>query len=111
MNNYFDTVGFQRDFQRFMRGIDNLTKSNELIASKLEKVASLLESKDDNFKFMVVSEIEWDTDSDNVCLPRQVLLPDILAKRANEEGFDEVVSDWLSDEFGFCHKGFKLTKV
>lgn len=107
MSNYFDTVGFQRDFQRFMRGIDNLTKSNELIASKLDKLIK----NDENFKFIVVSEIEWDTDSDNVCLPRQVLLPDILTKRASEEGFDGIVSDWLSDEFGFCHKGFKLTKV
>ena len=56
-----------------LRGIDNLTKSNELVAAKLDKVASLLENKDDNYKFIVVSEIEWDSDSDNVFLPRQVL--------------------------------------
>ena len=46
--NYFDTVGFQRDFHLFMKGINDLTKSNELVAAKLDKVASLLENKDDN---------------------------------------------------------------
>lgn len=36
---------------------------------------------------MVVRNIKWDTDGD-------------------KEEFLDDVSDWLSDEYGFCHFGF-----
>lgn len=29
----------------------------------------------------------------------------------SEEEFEDIVSDYLSDEFGFCHKGFNMTVV
>lgn len=34
-------------------------------------------------------------------LPSEVDIPDRID--------EEEVSDWLSDEFGFCHQGFKLS--
>lgn len=53
----------------------------------------------------------WDTDGDKEVfdsLPQEVVLPDYLTP-SNYEGKEEFlddVSDWLSDEYGFCHFGF-----
>ena len=46
-------------------------------------------------------------------LPTEVKIPDNLIN--NNEDFDEDyyysnISDWLSDEYGFCHYGFELIK-
>lgn len=60
---------------------------------------------------MVVRNIKWDTDGDKEVfdsLPQEVVLPDYLIP-SNYEGKEEFlddVSDWLSDEYGFCHIGF-----
>lgn len=55
--------------------------------------------------------IKWDIDLEddetyeealeNCGLPTEVLIP---------EGIDDAedISDWLSDEYGFCHAGFEL---
>ena len=50
-----------------------------------------------------ISNIQWDTDGETVNLPSEL--------EADLEGevtynFDEVLSDWLSDNFGWCHNGF-----
>lgn len=48
-------------------------------------------------------DIAWDTDGDADVLaelPKEVSLPDGL-------DFDDI-GDWLSDEYGFCHEGFRL---
>ena len=60
---------------------------------------------------MVVRNIKWDTDGDKEVfdsLSQEVVLPDYLTP-SNYEGKEEFlddVSDWLSDEYGFCHFGF-----
>ena len=62
---------------------------------------------------MKAVNIKWDVDEledlDN--LPTEVEIPDNLID--NNEDFDEDyyysdISDWLSDEYGFCHFGFEL---
>ena len=40
-------------------------------------------------------------------LPTEVEIPDYLITDDEDDLLDEV-SDWLSDEYGFCHDGFKL---
>lgn len=43
-------------------------------------------------------------------LPTEVDIPEYLAKdyERNEDGYAEDISDWLSDEYEFCNKGFNL---
>ena len=43
-------------------------------------------------------------------LPTEVEIPEDLAKKyeENEDGYAEDISDWLSDEYEFCNKGFNL---
>ena len=59
---------------------------------------------------MKAVNIEWDTDGDMELLeerPTEVEIPDYLITDDEDDLLDEV-SDWLSDEFGFCHDAFEL---
>ncbi len=57
----------------------------------------------------MASDIQWDTNGQDVDLPPAV----VFADYQHEHGVDhhEYISDWLSDTFGFCHKGFTLTEI
>ena len=53
---------------------------------------------------MAAYDIKWDTDGDkNVFgdLPTEIIIPDGMVN-------DGEISDYVSDETGFCHAGFKL---
>lgn len=47
--------------------------------------------------------IEWDTDGEEVNLPTEMDVPDYL--------YEEEISDWLTEETGFCHKGFQVERI
>ena len=48
-----------------------------------------------------------DMDEILLTLPTEVEIPDYLTTDDEDNLLDEV-SDWLSDEYGFCHDGFEL---
>ena len=51
---------------------------------------------------MKATNIKWDIDyDDNNFLPTEVEIPTGITD-------EEEISDWLSDEFGYCHEGFYL---
>lgn len=59
--------------------------------------------------------IKWDTDGDVEVLqdlPTEMIIPDYLAEyySTDREYATEEISDWLSDETGFCHNGFEIVK-
>lgn len=59
--------------------------------------------------------IKWDTDGDMEVfneLPTEMIIPDELEKmyKKDKEFALEEISDWLSDETGFCHDGFEIEK-
>lgn len=60
--------------------------------------------------------IKWDTDRDMEVLnelPTEMIIPNELEelyKKDREYALEEI-SDWLSDETGFCHDGFEVEKV
>ena len=59
---------------------------------------------------MKAVNIKWDTDGDMELLeelPTEVEIPDYLITDDEDDLLDEV-SDWLSDEFGFCHDAFEI---
>lgn len=62
------------------------------------------------------TNIKWDTDGDMEVfneLPTEMIIPDELEemhKKDKEYALKEI-SDWLSDETGFCHDGFEVVKV
>lgn len=60
--------------------------------------------------------IKWDTDGDKDVfneLPTEMIIPNELEEQysSDREYAMEEISDWLSDETGFCHDGFEIEKV
>lgn len=57
---------------------------------------------------MKAINIKWDVDEieDLEYLPTEVEIPSYLI--TDEDDLLDYVSDWLSDEYGFCHDGFEL---
>lgn len=59
--------------------------------------------------------IKWDTDGDKEVLnefPTEMIIPNELEelyKKDREYALEEI-SDWLSDETGFCHGEFEVVK-
>ena len=58
---------------------------------------------------MKAINIKWDTDG-NIDVLNELLseveIPDYLI--TDEDDLLDDISDWLSDEYGFCHFGFEL---
>lgn len=59
--------------------------------------------------------IKWDTDGDEKVLqdlPTEMILPVGLEEDYYSDMKDimEDISDWLSEETGFCHDGFEIVK-
>lgn len=52
---------------------------------------------------MKATNIKWDTDGENINLPKEIEIPEWI----DIENEDEI-SDYLSDTTGFCHFGFEL---
>lgn len=68
---------------------------------------------------MKITNIKWDTDGDEevfATLPQEIDVPEYFLEKKNfevdgEYSRDEMLdqlSDWLSDEYGFCHGGFDV---
>ena len=52
----------------------------------------------------IIYDIQWDTDGDEniaAALPKCMMVPEGMSDK-------EEISDWISNETEFCHKGFKL---
>ena len=54
-----------------------------------------------------VYDIDWDTDGEDVDLPNEVEV-DVPAEVVDYGDVEDFISDYLSDEYGFCHKGFDI---
>lgn len=48
----------------------------------------------------IVNNIKWDTDGEDVELPKCMVIP--------EEIDDEAIGDYISDKTGFCHKSYQI---
>lgn len=61
------------------------------------------------------TNIKWDTDEEKEVLellPTEIIIPDDLTElyKEDREYALEKISDYLSDETGFCHGGFEIIK-
>lgn len=59
--------------------------------------------------------IKWDTDGDEEVLqdlPTEMIIPEWLEEEYDpDDPYNEEISDWLSEEIGFCHYGFEIVKA
>ena len=63
--------------------------------------------------YYFISEIRWDTDGDNklaASLPQSFCVPVPGHIHEGEETL-EYISDYITQETGFCHKGFSWTDI
>lgn len=59
-----------------------------------------------------VHDIDWDTEGEDVDLPTDVEVPvDEDDAGISDEVLEEYLSDWLSEEYGYCHRGFVYMEV
>jgi hypothetical protein len=56
---------------------------------------------------MIAFNIDWDTDGEEIDLPKEVTIPESVAKEHNA-GDDTAVADYLSDEYGWCVNSLKV---
>ena len=52
---------------------------------------------------MKAVNIIWDTDGENIALPTEIDIPNGMTD-------GEEISDYITDETGFCHYGFELVE-
>lgn len=98
--------------QRFASGLmqdpdcDAWVEDREEEESKKVEDRKIIESK------LIVTNIKWDTDGEDIDLPKEmeVELPEYIDE-TDEDEVDEYVSDYISDETGFCHYGFDIKEV
>lgn len=61
---------------------------------------------------MLIKNIRWDTDGNTealASLPTEVHTPPFLDRENTDlDSYLDDVSDWLSDEYGWCHFGFEV---
>ena len=65
-------------------------------------------------KKYIAYNIEWDTDNDKVIfnqLPKEIEIPEDVWKEYEEYEDEDIISDYLSDDTGFCLFGFDLKVV
>ena len=58
-----------------------------------------------------IVNIKWDTDGDEelfTSLLQEIDLPLQFASVAEDEDYLDEISDWLSDEYGYCNNGFSV---
>lgn len=58
---------------------------------------------------MVAYNIKWDTDGHRIKgLPKRVEIPNHIINEMEDENDIDVITDYLSDEYGFCVEGYEL---
>lgn len=59
---------------------------------------------------MKVYNIQWDVDNEyeRSFLPDEILIPDSIAQDKNGIVNEEAISDFITEETGFCHYGFEF---
>lgn len=65
-------------------------------------------------KKYIAYNIEWDTDNDKAIfnqLPKEIEIPEEVWKEYEEYQDEDIISDYLSDDTGFCLFGFDLKVV
>lgn len=79
---------------------------------RTEEVICLLEENEiENIEKIIVSNIKWDTDGEDVDLPKKVIINvtiDNAYLLEDINGCADNLSDYLSDTYEFCHEGFKV---
>ena len=98
----------------YPEGIDE-THLNDILRFETDWIAELLgftdwecleryEKYGDTVKVKIF-DIEWDMDEDDDAVLPTEIVNEFDYKGDNDE-LEETITDWLSDEYGYCHEGY-----
>ena len=100
--------------------IDNFNEADPIEEMLLQAIGYTQLDEELYPRTFKISNILWDKTDDNGCpveadsLPRNLVLTSTglgLSMNATIDEVEDVVSDWLSDNYGFCHHGFVLEEI
>lgn len=60
---------------------------------------------------VLIYNIEWDTDGEEANLPNQIEYVFGCYNDISDEDLLDEISDWLTNEYGYCHKGFNVKEI
>lgn len=104
LQNYFG-VDNSAQLEALLTNSKDWCSTEILTAAKAEaELSGLCVGSDDFFYKTKAIDIIWDTDSEDVMLPKEIELPDGMED-------EDAISDYLSDVTGYCHKGYQLVTV
>ena len=93
-------------------GETNWAANLEVEREHIEKAICILEENEiENIEEIIVSNIKWDIDGEDVNLPEKVVIKvtiDNADLLEDIDGYADNLSDYLSDVYEFCHNGFKV---
>jgi hypothetical protein len=90
------------DFDEVYERLDNMeyTTAAKAIGVPAERYANMTTEERHDYAYDKFHHCPAELD-EFVGLPLEIEIPEELTD-------DEDISDWLSDEFGYCHEGFEL---
>jgi hypothetical protein len=73
-------------------------------------------TSNENLLKVKFSNIQWDIDEEDFPSDEKLVLPqnftvDIPVPEDNDTDLSDYLSDWLSNEYGFCHNGFNYQVI
>ena len=101
-----DLVNLRKEYTDVEKAAMEISKSlhcGDLTREEFEAIC-------DSYNVYLAYDIQWDTDEVERDLPVCVVIPAEVAEKARQTGDIEIISDWLSDTFGFCHEGFQISE-
>lgn len=105
-------ISWDIDMDEILEKLDTMSVEEAVKAlkcSKIEKIF-LTMSKEDRDIF-ALSQIHHNvvTAAEFLGIPTEVEIPEEIDN--DDEDFEELVSVWLSDTYGYCHEGFVLEEI
>jgi hypothetical protein len=67
--------------------------------------------ENNSIRVFTVSNIDWDTDGEEIDLPDEMTVNVKEDEQLEEDEIEQYISDKISDETGFCHFGFNYKEV
>lgn len=94
------------DIREVLEKLDDMSfyQAAEALEIPVDKYANMNTSERHDYAYDYFHHRHDGCKADFVGLPEEVDVPAELTD-------DEDISDWLSDEFGYCHGGFELKEV
>lgn len=75
-----------------------------------------LKKSNENLLRVKFSNVQWDIDEEDSFYNEELILPqnftaNVPAPEDDDTDLSDYLSDWLSDEYGYCHNGFNYQVI